>query len=114
MKYMLLIYAPPEARPATPEEMAERMPMWNAYTDELKQRKAYIDGKPLADTSSATTVRAHNGKRTITDGPFAETKEFLGGFYMIETPTLDEAIELAGKCPAAKYGSIEVRPIVEM
>ena len=112
MKYMMLIYVP--GRPTSPEELEKAMPAWEAYSKELASRKALIDGAPLADPTSATTIRAHNGKRTVTDGPFAETKEWLGGYYLLECPTLDDAIELAGKCPAAQYGSIEVRPLVEM
>lgn len=90
------------------------MPAWEAYGAELRRRKAYIDAAPLAETTSATTVRAHDGKRTVTDGPFAETKEWLGGYYIIDCASLDAAIEAAAMCPAAKYGSIEVRPLVEM
>jgi hypothetical protein len=112
MKYMLLIYVPD--RPSTPEERAAAMPAWEAYTKELHKRGAYIDGNPLADTSSATTVRAPNGKRAVTDGPFAETKEWLGGYYLLECKSLDDAIEAAAMCPAAKYGAIEVRPIAQM
>ena len=113
MKYMFLIYTPPGGRPS-PEEQAKIMPLWEAYTNELRDRKALIDGAPLAEPTSATTVRAHNGKRTVTDGPFAETKEWLGGYYLVDFPTLDQAIEYAAKCPAAQYGSIEVRPLIEM
>ncbi|MBV8600067.1 MAG: YciI family protein [Candidatus Eremiobacteraeota bacterium] len=111
MKYMLLIYT--ADRPA-PEARAAAMPAWIAYTEELQRRKAYVAAAPLAEPSSATTVRAHSGKRTVTDGPFAEKKEWLGGYYLIEAESLDQAIEAAAMCPAAKYGSIEVRPIDEM
>lgn len=112
MQYMLLIYVP--NRPTTPEEREAAMPAWMAYSKELQDRKAYIAGAPLAEPTSATTVRAQNGKRTVTDGPFAETKEWLGGYYLLDCKSLDDAIELAGKCPAAQYGSIELRPVLDM
>jgi hypothetical protein len=112
MQYMLLIYVPHQ--PTTPEEREAAMPAWMAYSKELQDRKAYIAGSPLAEPTSATTVRAQNGKRTVTDGPFAETKEWLGGYYLLDCKSLDEAIELAGKCPAVNYGSIELRPVLDM
>jgi hypothetical protein len=71
-----------------------------------------VDGAPLQGVETATTVRMREGKRVVTDGPFAETKEFLGGFYTFECATLDEALDWAAKIPGAKYGSIEVRPIM--
>jgi hypothetical protein len=114
MKYMLLIYGPHQERPPTPEEWAAVMPAWEAYGNELRRRKAFVDAAPLADTSSATTVRNHDGKRTVTDGPFAETKEWLGGYYIVDCASLDEAIEAAAMCPGAAYGSVEVRPIVDI
>jgi hypothetical protein len=70
-------------------------------------------GNELADSATATTVRVRDGKRVVTDGPFAETKEVLGGFMVFECPSLDQALEWAAKIPAARYGSIEVRPVVE-
>ena len=112
MKYMLLIYNTP--REMTPAEWAAAMPAWEAYSDEIRKRGQYIDAAPLASTDSATTVRVRDGKRAVTDGPFAETKEVLGGYYLVNCPTLDEAIELAALCPGAQWGSIEVRPLVEM
>lgn len=114
MKYMLLIYVPEDGRPSTPEERAASMPAWNAYTDEIRRRGALVDSAPLADATSAITVRAPGGKRAVTDGPFAETKEWLGGYYVVDCPSRDEAIDLAALCPAASYGSIEVRPVIDM
>jgi hypothetical protein len=114
MKYMLLIYSPPVEREPTPEEWAASMPAWVAYGEELRKRGAYIDAAPLANTASATTVRVRDGQRAVTDGPFAETKEWLGGYYIIEAPSLDGALEAAAMCPGAKDGSVEVRPIVDM
>ena len=111
---MILIYQPKQERQPTPEEWAAAMPAWEAYGAEIQKRGEFVDAAPLADVSSATTVRVRDGKRTVTDGPFAETKEVLGGYYLVNAPTLDEAIELAALCPGAQYGSAEVRPLVEM
>ncbi len=109
MQYLLLIYDN-EARWANgydPREMAE----YGAFGKEFgKQIQA---GKALQQSSTATTVRVRDGRRLTTDGPFAETKEQLGGFYLIEARNLDEAVTIAGKIPAARYGSIEVRPIMK-
>ncbi len=114
MKYMLLIYTPPQEREPTPEEWAATMPEWEAYGNELRRRNAFLAAAPLASTTSATTVRVRDGKRAVTDGPFAETKEILGGYYLIEAPSMDEALEAAAMCPGAKYGSVEVRPVVDL
>jgi hypothetical protein len=114
MKYMLLIYGPKMEREPTPEEWAASMPAWEAFGTELRNRGAYIDAAPLAGTDSATTVRVRDGKRVVTDGPFAETKEWLGGYYIIEAPSLDGAIEAAGMCPGANGGSVEIRPLVDL
>ena len=114
MKYMLLIYGPPVERDPTPEEWAASMPAWEAFGAELHKRGAYVDAAPLANPASATTVRVRDGQRVVTDGPFAETKEWLGGYYIIEAPSLDEALEAAAMCPGAKDGSVEVRPIVNV
>jgi len=113
MKYMLLIYGPPHPDP-TPEEWAESMPAWEAFSEGLKARNALVDAAPLASTASATTVRVRDGKRVVTDGPFAETKEYLGGYYIIEAKSIDEALEAAAMCPGAKSGSVEIRPIVDL
>src|ERR1700756_4139222 len=108
MQYLLLIYEN-EKRFATgydPAEMKEYMAFGETYG------KAIKGGNALRATTTATTVRVRDGKRLTTDGPFAETKEQLGGFYLIEAKDLDEAIQIGGKIPAARYGSIEVRPIM--
>jgi hypothetical protein len=113
MRYLLLIYGPESAeRPPEAEAMAE-IEAYNAFTTEVKDRGLFEAGEALHPTSSATTVRVRDGQTVTTDGPFAETKEALGGFYMINARDLDEAIELAAKIPTAKQGSIEVRPIFE-
>jgi hypothetical protein len=82
------------------------------FTQSVQQSKNYVAGKQLQDVATATTVRVRNGKRLVTDGPFAETREQLGGFYMIEAKDLDEALAIAERIPSARWGSIEVRPIV--
>ena len=103
----------PTLRDLAPARLAEVSAAYNAYTAMLRDRGAYMGGEELQPTSTATTVRVRDGRALTTDGPFAETKEALGGFYMIEAADLDEAIELAGACPGANWGSIEVRPINE-
>ena len=114
MRYMLLIYTnEAEDINATQEQQMAVMEAYNAYTAEVQQSGALRAGEALHPTAMATTVRVRNGKTVTTDGPFAETKEQLGGFYMVECANLDEAIQWAAKIPGAKGGSIEVRPIVE-
>ncbi len=113
MKYLLMIYTPDEGRPHTDEEWAAVMPAYEAYGERVRASGAFVDAAPLAEPSSATTVRIRDGKRLITDGPFAETKEWLGGYYVVDCETLDQAIEYAADCPGAVHGSIEVRPILD-
>jgi hypothetical protein len=86
---------------------------YDDYTKMLRDEGHFLAGEALQPTSTATTVRVREGQTLTTDGPFAETKEALGGFYLIEARDLDEALRLGGACPGAKWGSIEVRPIVE-
>jgi hypothetical protein len=116
MKYALLIYDDEQAwgslDDATRGSMLEEYGKFSAGLEERGQIRA---GEQLAPTSTATTVRAKDGKTLTTDGPYAETKEQLGGFYLIEAATLDEALEAAAAIPSVKYGGVvEVRPIVEM
>ncbi|MDH3301517.1 MAG: YciI family protein [Acidimicrobiia bacterium] len=115
MRYMLLLYSAADAGPAqgSPEQAAE-MQQWFAYTEELAKAGCLIGGEPLHGIDTATTVRVREGKTVTTDGPFAETKETLGGYYMIDVETLDEALEWAAKTPLTTYGSVEVRPIMEI
>ncbi len=114
MTYMLLIYGPNIGRDRTEEEWAQMAEPFVAYNEYVKASGYYVDGAPLAELSSATTVRVRDGKRAISDGPFAETKEFLGGYYIVDCPSIDQAIALAAACPAAHFGSVEVRPVIEM
>ena len=115
MRYMMLIYADETAElQRTAEQNGAMMAEYGAFTDEVRQRGSFLNGDALQPTTTATTVRVQNGKRVATDGPFAETKEQLGGFYILDCQDLDEAIELAAKIPAAKEGAIEIRPILEL
>ena len=111
MQYALLIYTPePESQPS-PEELAAQMDEYNAFTDHLRAKGAMKAGEALESVESATTVRVVDGKTITTDGPFAETKETLGGFYLVEAADLDEAIAYAAMIPGARHGCIEVRPV---
>ena len=113
MKYLLLIYEN-EASFAgmSGDEQARIFEEYMVYTKNIKKSGNYIGGEALQAISTATTVRVKNGKTITTDGPFAETREQLGGFYMVEAKDLDEAIGLAARIPASRTGSIEVRPIL--
>lgn len=114
MRYMLLIYGPEQAPAASGDEPMEDMTPWFAYTDWLAEKGILRGGDPLAPTTTATTVRVRDGQTLLTDGPFAETKEVLGGYYMLETDDVDLALLAAARCPGARYGSIEVRPLVDV
>ncbi len=109
-QYMLLIYNSAEDRPS-PERLAEDFPKWGAYTEKLQRDGAYVSGEALQGVEVATTVRAPDGEVQLIDGPFAETKEYLGGYYVIETPSLDKALDYAAQMPNLYYGSVEVRPV---
>jgi hypothetical protein len=111
MQYALLIYTPERETEPTPQELAEEMDAYNAFTDHVRSRGAMKGGEALDSVDTATTVRVVEGKTITTDGPFAETKETLGGFYLVEAADLDEAISYAAMIPGAKRGCIEVRPV---
>jgi hypothetical protein len=111
MQYMCLIYGP-RAAELSPEESEALFAEYAAFTQEVRGRGVMVDGAPLEPAETATTVRVRNGERLVTDGPFAETKEQLGGFYTFECASLDEALDWAAKIPGAKHGSIEVRPVM--
>jgi hypothetical protein len=114
MKYLCLIYEDESRFPQVPkDEMDKIMGDYRAFSDDIKRSGQYLAGHQLQPTHAATTVRVRNGKVSTTDGPFAETKEQLGGFYMIEAKDLNDAIQVASRIPSARFGSIEVRPIVE-
>lgn len=115
MQYMLLIYGDEKWwANASPEELQSTMSAYLAYTNAIREAGVYVSGAPLEDTQAATTVRVADGKTTTVDGPFAETKEQLGGYYLIEVPNADEALKWAARCPGASRGSIEVRPVAQI
>ena len=114
MKYLLMIYTSEEEWAAIPHD--EQHAIYQEYEKvarEFEERGVMLGGDQLADTPAATTVRIREGQQLVTDGPFAETKEQLGGYFKVEVDDLDTAIELAAKIPGARHGSIEVRPIIE-
>ena len=112
MKYMLLIYMEDQVL-----DEAEREHCYVESTQlavELKASGQYLAASPLQPTSTATSVRVRDGKRMVTDGPFAETREHLGGYFMVEAKDLDEAIGIAGRIPGARVGTVEIRPVIEI
>ena len=112
MKYMLLIYM--EEQAIAEEEREGCYQESTALARELHGKGQYLGANPLQPTSTATTVRVREGRRLVTDGPFAETREYLGGYYLVDAPDLDEAIEIAGRIPGARFGSVEIRPVIEI
>lgn len=112
MQYMLLIYAHENALSETEREECYKESAQFAH--ELNARGQYLAAAPLRPTSTATSVRVRDGKRLVTDGPFAETREQLGGFFLVDAKDLDEAIDVAGRIPAGRWGTVEVRPVVEI
>jgi hypothetical protein len=114
MQYMILIYGDEKnfaQMSSNPEAQKQMYAAFSQYNTDMRSAGVLRGGAELKPSSSATTVRVKNGKTLTTDGPFAETKEQLGGFYTIEVANLDEAVKWAARCPAAHGGSIEVRPI---
>ncbi|HXV75590.1 MAG TPA: YciI family protein [Candidatus Polarisedimenticolaceae bacterium] len=113
MQYLLLIYSneSDEPRPGTAAGDAH-LNAYMKFTEDVQQRGVMLGGNALESVKTATTVRVRNGKTDTTDGPFAETKEQLGGYYLLDCEDLDEALELAAKIPSAKIGSVEVRPVM--
>lgn len=115
MKYLCLIYDQEKRWDTmTKEESGALYGEYMAFTEDIKTSGHYLGGNPLQPTATATTVRVRNGSIASTDGPFAETKEQLGGYYLIEARDLNDAIQVAARIPAARNGSIEVRPIAAM
>jgi hypothetical protein len=111
MQYMLLIYTPAEGGPS-PDELQAEYPRWMQYTQDLRESGVLVAGDALQGTDTATAVRVRDDETLVTDGPFAETKELLGGYYLIDVPDLDTALAWAAKIPSVGYGSVEVRPIM--
>jgi hypothetical protein len=115
MKYMLLIYVNEAAMQAARTESAESVSApYLAYTEAMAKAGVLLGGNRLRPTQSASTVRIADGKTKVLDGPYAETKEQLGGYYMIDVPDLDAALSWAARCPGAQHGVVEVRPLWEM
>ncbi len=114
MRYLLLIYQnEAEHAKLSQEELGAEYGAYMAFGEEVQKKGVFLSGEALMPTNTATTVRVRGGKTLNTDGPFAETKEQLGGFYLLNCKDLDEAIQFAAKVPAATDGSIEIRPIME-
>jgi len=114
MRYMLLIYANEASIPASPDTVKTVSPAYVAYTHAMQEAGILLGGQRLQPTANATTVRSRSGKTEVLEGPYAETREQLAGYYMIEAPDLDAAISWAARCPGAENGTIEVRPLWEM
>ena len=115
MRYALLITGDESAFEAvSPEEAQASLAEYGVWAEEAGKRGALQGGERLRPTTEATTVRVRDGETLTTDGPFAETKEQIGGFFLVDCKDLDEAIDLASKLPGARFGSVEVRPIWEM
>ncbi len=111
MKYMLLMYADESKVPQTLEAQEAAAPAWSPLAEEMKAAGVWLSSSGLSSVANATTVRVRDGKTLTTDGPFAETHEQLGGFFLLDCKELDEALRWAEKIPTAKYGSIEIRPL---
>jgi len=112
MKYLLLIYG--EETTLDPAEMQACYAESTLLTQELDKQGQFYGASPLHPTSLATSVRVREGRRLVTDGPFAETREQLGGYFLVEAADLDQAIEIAAKIPGARWGTVEIRPVVEL
>ena len=111
MKYMLLMYADESKAPQTPEEQQAVAQDWYGFAQAAQAAGVLLSNNGLCPVADATTIRVRDGKSLTVDGPFAETHEQLGGYYLLDCKDLDEAISWAAKIPSAKYGSIEVRPL---
>jgi hypothetical protein len=121
MRYLMLLNGTAEAHDEwernTPEEnarlRAEEIPKWGAFMGWAQEKGLELEGLELDSRSTAKSIRVRDGKATVTDGPFAETKEVLGGYFIAECADLDEAIDIASRIPVAEYGSVEIRPLLE-
>ncbi len=114
MRYLCLIYGDENVGQKISEaDMQKEMAEYNAFTENIKKNGNYVGGEALQPTTTAKSVRVRNGKISATDGPYVETKEQLGGFYLIKAKDLNEAVQVASRIPGAKQGTIEVRPIME-
>lgn len=117
MTYLFLLYGDESQSPEPPQDeagMAAYMAPWNAYNQMLRDEGVFLAGEALLPTAAATTVTATTGESVWTDGPFAETREQLGGFYMVDAQDLDHAMRLAAQCPMVHFGRVEVRPVMAL
>ena len=115
MQYLMMIYGNEEAMASVPQEGVKKMSAaYLTYTEAMQKAGVLVGGNRLRPTSTATSVRVRDGKTDVLDGPYADTKEQLAGYYLIEAPDLDAAIAWAARCPGAGTGTLEVRPIWEM
>lgn len=115
MQYLCLIYEDETIWQKMPKAEAGKLfDEYYAFTDGIKKSGHYIGGNPLQPTDTATSIRVRNGKVSTTDGPFAETKEQLGGYYLVEAKDLNDALQVASRIPGARLGTIEVRPIMQI
>ena len=113
MQYMCLIYDDEQVfQNMAEDERNQVFGEYGSFTESIRENGSYVAGDALQPTSTATTVRIRDGKTLVTDGPFAETKEQLGGYYLVDVGSLDEALEWAAKIPGARHGSVEVRPVM--
>ena len=117
MQYLLLIYGDEQARNEAWERLSEEeqnreMGKWYSYTEELQKAGVHVAGEALQPTGTAKTVRVEGGEQLVTDGPFAETKEQLGGYYVVDVDSEEQALDWAAKMPSLPHGSVEVRPIM--
>jgi hypothetical protein len=113
MKYMLLIYSDPTVE-LSEAEGSQMMGEYFAFTQGIVDTGELVAGEPLQGLETASTIRVRDGESIVTDGPFAETKEVLGGFYMVDVDSVERAQELAGQIPTSRWGSVEVRPLLEI
>ncbi|ADD43080.1 YciI family protein [Stackebrandtia nassauensis] len=112
MRYMLLLNGEEPTTTPSEAEMNAEMAEWGAYDTAVHEAGIFVSSEALQPSQTATTVRLKDQERIVTDGPFVETREVLGGFYVIDVPDLDTALDWAAKCPAAKNGSVEIRPVL--
>ena len=110
-RYMMLLFIP---QGRSQEEAAAESPQWMSYTQDLHESGAFVAGDALQGNETATLLRVRDGETQLTDGPFAEAKEYLAGYYVIEAPDLDGALAWAAKVPNAQYGTVEVRPVMDV
>jgi hypothetical protein len=114
MRYMLNIFTDERGMTdASPDQIRETMEAYGAFGQEIAEKGVHVAGEGLQPTTTATTVQVRDGERLVTDGPYAETREQLGGFYLLECKDLDEAIGWAAKIPGAQVGTVEVRPVMD-